>query len=234
MPDLMQQLNDARPTETELDRTWPEDQRVEALARILDTPSSDTRRPRRAAWLAAAATAAGLAVVPAGVGSDPAAAQADLQKLAMAAVSSEGPVIAEGTFLHVKTEALQQNSGIFGDGKTLDTNRESWIRWDGKTWAIDSRPSAGWREYQLFPRAAEPYLNNPTPESSAALPDDPDALRSNSPRELAFPTEPDGAWTVTNLSRASRPPHGSRHVSALHGRRQMRRPGWRPSGPKRH
>lgn len=81
-------------------------------------------------------------------------------------------------FLHVKTEALQQNSGIFGDGKTLDTNRESWIRWDGKTWAIDSRPSAGWREYQLFPRAAEPYLNNPTPESAAALPDDPDAVRT--------------------------------------------------------
>lgn len=178
MPDLMQRLQDARPTETELDRMWPEEQRAETLAQILDTQSPATRRPRRTAWLAAAATVAGLAVVPAVVGPDQAAAQADLRTLAMAAVSSEGPVIAEGTYLHVKTEALQRNSRIFGDGKTLDTNRESWIRWDGKQWAIDTRPSAGWRDYQLFPRPAEPYLNVPTPEFAAALPDDPEELRA--------------------------------------------------------
>lgn len=178
MPDLMQQLQDARPTKVQLEKMWPEEQRTGALARVLSTPSSTRRHPRWVAALVAAATVAGLAVLPAVIGSGEAAAQADLKALAMAAVAADGPVIEEGTFLHVKTEALQQNSARFSDGETLDTNRESWVRWDGVTWAIDTRPSAGWREYHVFPRSTEPFLGNPTPEFAASLPDDPDALRA--------------------------------------------------------
>lgn len=178
MPDLMQQLHAARPTDGQLDTMWPEEQRTEALARVLNTPSHSRRRPLRAGVLVAAATVAALAVAPTILGSGEAAAQADLKALAMAAVAAGGPVIEEGTFLHVKTEALQQNSSLFGDGETLDTNRESWVRWDGETWAIDTRPSAGWREYHEFARADEPSLSNPTPEFAASLPDHPDALRT--------------------------------------------------------
>jgi hypothetical protein len=106
---------------------WPKNQRAQVLAEILAAtkpavrrPCRAVRRPRRAAWLAAAAVTAGLVVVPVVVDSGVAAAQADLKALAMAAVASAGPVIAGGTF-HVKTEAVQHNSRIFGDGKTLDT-----------------------------------------------------------------------------------------------------------------
>lgn len=178
MPDLMRQLQAARPTTVQLDTMWPEEQRAAALARVLGT-SRHTRLPsRRAAALVAAATVSGLALLPALISSGTAAAQADLKALSMAAVAVDGPIIERGTFLHIKTEALQQNSSLFGDGETLDTNRESWVRWDGKTWAIDTRPSAGWREYHVFPRAEEGSLNNPTPEFAAALPDDADALRA--------------------------------------------------------
>lgn len=178
MPDLMHKLQDARPTKVQQDAMWPEEQRAEVLARVLNTPSHTRRHPLRAVALVAAATVAGFAVLPAVIGSGEASAQAHLKALAMAAVEADGPVIEEGTFLHVKTEALQQNSTLFGDGKTLDTNRESWVRWDGKTWAIDTRHSAGWREYHEFPRSGEPSLGNPTPEFAASLPDDPDALRA--------------------------------------------------------
>ena len=52
------------------------------------------------------------------------------------------------------------------------------MRWDGEIWAIDTRPSAGWREYHEFARADEPSFGNPTPEFAASLPDHPDALRT--------------------------------------------------------
>lgn len=179
MPDLMQQLHDARPTEAELNAMWPEHQRADSLARVLSGSTHASRPPKRVAALVAAAAVAGFAVMPAVIGSGDASAQADLQALAMSAIAAEGPVIAEGTFLHIKTEALQKNSRVFGDGQTLDTNRESWVRWDGKTWAIDTRPSAGWREYHVFPRTdEEDAFSNPTPEFAASLPDDPDTLRA--------------------------------------------------------
>ena len=54
----------------------------------------------------------------------------------------------------------------------------SWVRWDGEIWAIDTRRSAGWREYHEFARADEPSFGNPTPEFAASLPDHPDALRT--------------------------------------------------------
>lgn len=186
MPDLMQHLQAARPTDDELDRMWPSEQRDRALDGILASDASQhPGRPgdgrgsrRRTAWLAAAATIPAVALVPVVLDSGEAAAQADLEHLAQVAAGSGGPLIAEGTYLHVTTEAVQRNSRIFGDGRTLDTFREQWVRWDGKTWAIDSRPSAGWQEYFVFPRQAEPAANQPTPEFAASLPDEPEALRA--------------------------------------------------------
>lgn len=179
MPDLMQQLKNARPTDAELNAMWPEHQQADSLARVLSAPAHAGRSPRRVAALVAAAAVSGFAVMPTVIGAGDASAQADLQALAMSAIAADGPVIAEGTFLHIKTEAVQRNSRVFGDGQTLDTNRESWVRWDGKTWAIDTRPSAGWREYHVFARPDdEDAFSNPTPEFAASLPDDAGALRA--------------------------------------------------------
>ncbi len=177
MTDLMQRLQHARPTAVELDTMWTRDKRATVLGRVL-ADATPGRRPRRTTWLAAAAVASALVVVPSIVDGGSSTAQADLRALAMAAVSADGPVIAEGTYLHVKTEAIQRNSRIFGDGRTLDTNRESWTRWDGSVWAIDTRPSEGWTEYLRFPRPEEPDLSGPTPEFAASLPDDPEELRA--------------------------------------------------------
>lgn len=185
MNDLMRRLQDARPTDADLDRLWP----VADRERVLRTLSADRaadraanraanraarRGPRRGRWLAAAALAGGLVIVPNVIGSG--AAEAELRALAMAAVSADGPVIAEGTYLHVKTESVQRNSSLFGDGRTVETNRESWVRWDGKIWAVDSRPSAGWTEYQVFEPAQAASIGNPTPQFAASLPQDAAAL----------------------------------------------------------
>ena len=132
MTDLMQRLRDARPTDVELERMWPAHERAVALDRILANRS--TRRPqRRALWLAAATVTGALVVVPSVVDTGTTSAQAELRDLATAAGGDTGPLLARGTYLHVKTEAIQRNSSIFGDGKTLDTNREEWVRWDGTT-----------------------------------------------------------------------------------------------------
>ncbi len=177
MTDLIQRLQHARPTDAELDTMWTREERAVVLDRVL-LNATPARPPRRTAWRAVAAATSALVVVPNLVDGGSSAAQADLRGLAMAAVSADGPVIEEGTYLHVKTEAVQRNSRIFGDGRTLDTKRESWVRWDGTRWAIDTRPSEGWREYHRFPRPEEPSLNQPTPEFAASLPDDPDDLRA--------------------------------------------------------
>jgi hypothetical protein len=50
------------------------------------------------------------------------------------------------------------------------------VRWDGKRWCIATRPSAGWREYQIFPPPTDVFFSSPTPEFAASLPDEPEAL----------------------------------------------------------
>lgn len=176
MPSLMHQLQAARPTAAELDTMWPEEQRSQALARVLEATSRPRRRRRRMA-LTAAASIAALGVVPNVLDSGEAAAEADLEALAAAALAQKGPVLDEGTFLHVRTEAMQRNSRIFGDGERLDTHVENWVRWDGTTWSIHTRPSAGWREHHIFRHTHEPpSLSNVTPEFAASLPDEPAAL----------------------------------------------------------
>ena len=170
MTDLMQRLAAARPTDDDLVAAWPATDRERALARIR-ARSARPRVRRRTPWLAAAAVA-GLCAFPIATSLDDSSAQA-LTELAAVAAESSGPVLAPGTFLHVKTESLQENSSIFDDGKTLDTNRESWVSWDGDLLAIDTRPSAGWTEYHEFPAEdLEPRaFSGPTPEFAASLPD---------------------------------------------------------------
>lgn len=180
MTDLMQRIAHARPTDTELDRMWPAERRAHVLDRVRHEARTKPRRttPRRTRWLAAAGTAVAAAVAgPALLGGSPASARAQLIELSLAAAENGGPVISEGSYLHVKTESVQRNSAVFGDGSTYDTNRESWIRWDGTLWAIDTRPSAGWTEYHRFP-ASDPSLRDPTPEFVNTLPTDPTELRA--------------------------------------------------------
>jgi len=109
---------------------------------------------------------------------DAAQARADLRALAAVAADSGGPVLAPGQFLHVRTESLQDNRWPLQDGADWDTDRESWIGWDGTTWAIDSRPSAGWREYLFLPLEEDASINRPTPAFAATLPQDPTAFRA--------------------------------------------------------
>jgi hypothetical protein len=203
MTDLLSKLETARPTPEALASHLPS----VALDRItakVTRESGQTPRPlhrRRRALAAIAATVAGVAIVPGLMGTDGAAAHADLTELAMAAARSEGPAIAPGTFLHLKTEAIQRNSRLFGDGETLDTNREEWVRWDGVIWALDTRPSAGWTEYLRFPK--NDWF---TPERAAELPDNASELRayldrtvsgSNSHEEAIFVAITD--WVRSNL-----------------------------------
>lgn len=202
MNDLLTQLEAARPTNRTLDSHLNADARDRIEARM--NRGRTTKRPahrRRNILAATAATVAGVAVMPAFVGSDSAAARADLTELAMAAANSEGPAISPGTFLHIKTESIQHNSRVFGDGKTFDTNREEWVRWDGTTWAIDTRPSAGYTDYNFFPRN-----DHFTPENAAELPANADDLRayldrtvsgSNSHNEAIFVAVTD--WVRSNL-----------------------------------
>ncbi|TNC47363.1 hypothetical protein [Mumia zhuanghuii] len=203
MTTLLDQLETARPTQAALDSHLPAD----VLDRIkvdVARKAAQRARPlhrRRRVLAAVAATVAGVAIVPGLVGSDRSAAHADLTALAMVAANSDGPAITPGTFLHVKTEAVQRNSSLFGDGRTLDTNREQWVRWDGVIWVIDTRPSAGWAEYMVLPK--NDWF---TPERAAELPDNASELRayldrtvsgSNSHEEAIFVAITD--WVHSNL-----------------------------------
>jgi hypothetical protein len=200
MTDLMEQLRQARPTDAELERMWPIQDRAVVLDRVLT--DTTTRRTRRKAWLVAAAITGALVVVP-GV-DDSGNADADFRALAMAAVRTEGPVIQEGTYLHVKTEAIQHNSSIFDDGRTYHTNREMWVRWNGTKWAIDSPPSGRWHDYNVFFRPKHPYVNYPTPEFAASLPDDPDRLRAYLDAHVSGSNSHDEALfvAITDLARS--------------------------------
>lgn len=203
MTNLLDQLETARPTQAALDSHLPADVLDRIKVDVARRTAQRARPPhrRRRALAAVAATVAGVAIVPGLMGSDRSAAHADLTDLAMAAANSDGPAITPGTFLHVKTEAVQRNSRLFGDGRTLDTNREKWVRWDGVVWVIDTRPSAGWTEYMVLPR--NDWF---TPERAAELPDNASDLRayldrtvsgSNSNEEAIFAAITD--WVRSNL-----------------------------------
>ena len=124
-----------------------------------------------------AAAVAGLALVvpPALDGGD--ASAADLRELARAAVRYDGPVLAEGTWLHERSTSVQRNSSLFSDGAVYDNERETWTSWDGTVYLVEHRPSAGWTSYDVLDEKFEPSIGDPTPAFSATLPDEAEALR---------------------------------------------------------
>lgn len=178
MTDLLSRLTNARPTDADLDAAWSTEERAAMLRRVRAESTSAVRRPgRRRTWLAIAAAVSAVAVVTPILDGGEAQARTDILRLASAASKAEGLGFTPGTFLHVKTESLEENSRLFGDGETRDTNREAWIRWDGAQWAIDTRPSAGWTEYHFFAARKSGDFEGPTPEFVAQLPDGPAELR---------------------------------------------------------
>ena len=175
-------LDDLRPTTEPLDPRWS----AETLAAIMAQPvlrngkgrTRTGRSRRRSAWLAAAAAVVGVIAVPTVMTSGGASAHAELLRLAKVTADADSPAISPGTYLHVKTESLQENSRIFDDGRRLDTNREAWVRWDGAIWAVDTRPSVGWTEYHRFAAPGEASFFSPTPAFISALPDSAAELRT--------------------------------------------------------
>jgi len=176
MSDLMTRLAEARPTDAELDRMWSPDARAGRLDGLLTTPRSRVGSRTRRLSLVAAAVALAAATVPTVLDSGDASA-ADLRALARAAVRYDGPVLAEGTWLHERSTSLQRNSSLFSDGEVYDNERETWTSWDGTLYIVEHRPSAGWTSYDVLDERFRPSIGDPTPAFSATLPDEPDALR---------------------------------------------------------
>jgi len=154
----------ARPTQVELDHIWS------------PTPGRRPRRSRRTVLLVAAAVAVAVVWVPSLDSGD--AVAADLRGLSQAAVSYDGPVLGEGTWLHERSESVQRNDPKLSDGAVLDTDRETWTRWDGRVLLIEQRPSRGWTTYNVFDDDFPASYQDPTPAFAQTLPDDAEGLRA--------------------------------------------------------
>jgi hypothetical protein len=177
--DLMNRIAASRPTDADLDAAWPLEDRAALLDRVRAQSSTERRRPwLRGGWLAAAAAIAAVVLVLPVLNGGNAQARVEILRLASVASNSEGLIFGPGTYIHVKTKSVQENSRLFGDGQRRDTDREAWVRWDGAEWAIDTRPSAGWTEYQRFAAPTKGNFDSPTPEFVAQLPDRSAALRN--------------------------------------------------------
>lgn len=179
MTDLMQRLIVTRPTDDDLKAQWPSPDRAALLDRIHQCADQrpGNRRRRPVALLAAAAVVAACVSVSSLVNPEDATA-ADLRALALSAASHDGPVLQEGTWLHEETTSLQRNSATLSDGAVLDTDRESWTRWDGRVYLIEHRPSGGWTTYDVIAGDVAPSYASPTPQFAATLPDEPEQLLS--------------------------------------------------------
>jgi RNA polymerase sigma-70 factor (ECF subfamily) len=202
MTDLLQRLEAARPTQTELDNTWAPQERDAVLARVRNT--CPPARRRRRYWLAAAAVVGAVAIAPTVVDTDRAAEAAQLRLLAARAASADAPTIAPGSFLHVSYESTQQNSALFGDGKRSSKDRDSWIRWDGTIWAVDTEQPEGWRYYHHFKNPDTPEFHTSTPEYAASLPDEPYALRAHLDQHVSGSSSHEEAIfaAITDLARS--------------------------------
>lgn len=177
MTDLLNVLTEARPTDTELDALWSPRDREARLSRVLAA-----RRPRRttlpiaaAAVATAVATAATVACLSPLLGSGNAAA-ADLHLLARSAVQYDGPVLADGTWLHVKSSSVQHDHTTDHGDPVYAHDLESWTSWDGRTLLVDHGISDGTTEYAVIDDHAPASYQDPTPQFSAALPDTADGL----------------------------------------------------------
>ena len=154
----------ARPTQVELDHM---------------RSNSSRRRPRRAVrvvLLAAAAASVTVVAIPAFDSGD--ALAADLRDLSRAAVTYDGPVLEPGTWVHERSESLQRIDAALSDGTVLDTQRETWTRWDGQVLLIERRPSQGWTTYNVLDDQSPASFQNPTPAFAQTLPKDPEGLRA--------------------------------------------------------
>ena len=143
-------LEDLRPAREAFDPDWSAETLTAIMAQPVSTRAGTRRSRRRSAWLAVAATVVGFIAVPTVLTSGGASARENLLALSDVAATTNDPVIAPGSYLHIKTVSLQRDSATHNDGRRLDTHREEWVRWDGATWIIDTRPSAGWTEYNRF------------------------------------------------------------------------------------
>jgi hypothetical protein len=157
-------LSPARPTQVELDHMWS------------PTSGRRPRRFRRTALLVAAAAAVAVVSIPSLDSGD--AVAADLHDLSRAAVSYDGPVLGEGLWLHERSESLQRNDANLSDGAVLDTQRETWTRWDGRVLLIQQRPSRGWTTYDVLDDQTPASYQEPTPAFAQTLPDDAEGLRA--------------------------------------------------------
>lgn len=172
MTDLMDRLADHRPTGTELDRMWEPSRREAVLQRVLAGPR---RRRRRAPLLAAAAVLLAVPLVHEVVAPDAAEARADL--LALAAVA-DGPDLAPGQLLHLRSHSEQDNRWPHEDGRDYVNDRESWVGYDGSLWFVETRPGEEWTDYAHLAASGRPDLHDPSPAFAATLPTDPDAFRA--------------------------------------------------------
>lgn len=202
MTDLMNRLTHARPTDAALAAAWPTEEQDALLARI-HAAEEPVRGRRPPAWLVAAAAVVVVGVAVPVVGGGDASARGDLLELAAVAASSDGALIAPGTFLHVKQASLQENSRFFDGGSTYEVRREAWIAWDGTEWAVDTYPRRGAREYHHF-EVEEASFGTPTPEFVSSLPDEAGDFRryldehvsgSSSHDEALFTAVTDMAWS---------------------------------------
>lgn len=152
----------ARPTQVKLDHMWS------------PTSGRRPRRVRRTALLVAAAAAVAVVAIPVLDSGD--AVAADLRDLSRAAVTYDGLVLGEGTWLHERSESLQRNDANLSDGAVLDTQRETWTRWDGQVFLIERRPSEGWTTYDVLDDQTPASYQAPTPEFAQSLPDNAEGL----------------------------------------------------------
>lgn len=159
-------LTPTRPTQVEFDHMW-------SL-----TPGYRPRRLRRTALVLAATAAAIVAVVSIPSLDSGDAVAADLRGLSQAAVSYDGPVLGEGSWLHERSESLQRNDPNSEEAAVLDTHRETWTRWDGRVLLIEQRPSEGWTTYNVLDDNTAASYQDPTPMFAQTLPDNAEGLRA--------------------------------------------------------
>jgi hypothetical protein len=204
MNDLLNALTNARPDESDLDRVWGQQDRAATLQRAQRRASTQGRR-RRIVRTTAAATVTALVGVPALGAWQQAAAAGDLRDLSRAAAQDTAPVLGEGDFLHVVSRSSQDNSSLFGDGRTWVDHRECWVRWDGQEWCVETREGKNYRDLMRFhPEGAGTSVNDPSPEFVSSWPTDATELRafldervsgSNSHQEALYVAITDAART---------------------------------------
>lgn len=214
MNDLLNALTNARPDESDLDRVWGQQDRAATLQRAQRRASTQGRR-RRIVRTTAAATVTALVGVPALGAWQQAAAAGDLRDLSRAAAQDTAPVLGEGDFLHVVSRSSQDNSSLFGDGRTWVDHRECWVRWDGQEWCVETREGKNYRDLMRF------HPEGQAPRSTTRLRSSSRPGRRMRPNSAPSSTSASVAPTPTRRRSMSRSP--TPRVRAISHRRC-----WRP------